>query len=260
VNLQLSGKRAVVTGASRGIGLAIARALAAEGTDLALVARDRTRLAGPAAELADTADGSGRRVVAIACDTGDDRAVEEMARTVEAELGGADILINCAAPGGAMGEDEFGEHLNVKAKGYLRCARALAPGMAQRGWGRIINISGLNARSTGSVVGSVRNAAVAAITKNLADEYGAQGVNVTVVHPGLTRTESTVEWLTEMSETDGVTLEEAEASVTGGTTIGRIVTPEEVAAVVVFLASPLSVAITGDAIAAGGGVRGSIYY
>ncbi len=87
------------------------------------------------------------------------------------------------------------EQLNVKLKGYLRCARAFAPGMVAGGWGRIINISGMAARQTGSVVGSVRNVAVSAMTKNLADEYGPAGVNVTVVHPGMTVTERTPDTL-----------------------------------------------------------------
>jgi NAD(P)-dependent dehydrogenase (short-subunit alcohol dehydrogenase family) len=106
----------------------------------------------------------------------------------------------------------------------------------------------------------VRNAAVAAMTKNLADELGPSGINVTVVHPGMTRTERTPQTLAAMAAARGVSVTDAEAVLTAGIAIGRLVTAEEVAAVVTFLASPLSVAITGDAIAAGGGARGPIYY
>ena len=81
--------------------------------------------------------------------------------------------------------------MNVKVLGYLRCAQAVAPGMIAAGWGRIISVSGLAALSTGSVIGSIRNVAVSAMTKNLADELGPSGVNVNAVHPGLTRTEAT---------------------------------------------------------------------
>src|SRR3954469_15079316 len=77
--------------------------------------------------------------------------------------------------------------------GYLRCAREVAPFMVAQGWGRIVNISGLAARSSGSTIGSIRNVSVAAMTKNLADELGPQGINVTVVHPGATRIERTSE-------------------------------------------------------------------
>lgn len=199
MDLALSGRRAVVTGGTRGIGKAIARALAAEGCDVGLVARHEVALEATAAELAGE---SGRRVVAL----------------------------------------------------------RFAPGMAERGWGRIINVSGLAARQAGTIVGSVRNVAVAAMTKNLADELGASGINVTVVHPGMTRTERTPQTLTAMADSRGVSVAEVEAALTAPVAIGRLVTAEEVAAVVTFLASPLSVAITGDAIAAGGGVRGAIYY
>ena len=114
--------------------------------------------------------------------------------------------------------------------------------MGAQGWGRIVNVSGLAARQTGSVVGSVRNVAVAAMTKNLADELGPTGINVTVVHPGLT--------LTEREPPPGVPIP----------SIGRHVTAAEVADVIVFLCSPRSVAVNGDAIAVGGGARGSIHY
>jgi NAD(P)-dependent dehydrogenase (short-subunit alcohol dehydrogenase family) len=261
VDLHLTGKRAVVTGGSRGIGLAVARALVAEGADVALIARDSERLERAAADLR-AAGSPAAKVLPVICDTGSDAAVAAMAETVTAELGPPGILVNCAAKvnTGPMRDEDFDEQLNVKVKGYLRCVRAFAPGMAERGWGRIINVSGLAARQTGSVVGSVRNVAVAAMTKNLADEYGPHGVNVTVVHPGLTRTERTPETLAAMAAARDSSPEEVEAAIAGGISIGRMVSAEEVASVIVFLASPRSVAITGDPIAAGGGARGPIFY
>ncbi len=259
MDLQLTGRRALVTGGSRGIGLAVARTLAAEGADVALVARDPERLRQAAAELAES---SGRRFVALAADTGSDDEVSAMAHTAETELGGVDILVNSAArPNtGPMRDEDFEQEINVKVMGYLRCARAFAPAMADRGWGRIINISGLAARQTGSVVGSVRNVAVVAMTKNLADEYGPRGVNVTVVHPGMTRTERLPETLARMGTATGRSPEEMERAIAAAVSIGRIVSAAEVADVVAFLASPRSVAINGDAIVAGGGARGAIYY
>jgi NAD(P)-dependent dehydrogenase (short-subunit alcohol dehydrogenase family) len=260
MDLELTGRRALVTGASRGIGLAVARALAAEGADLALVARHAGAIAAAADEVASR---SGRRAIGIAADTGDDGSVNAMVQSARAQLGGIDILVNCAATpntGAPMRDEDLDRELNVKLKGYLRCARAFAPEMAERGWGRIINISGLAARQTGSVVGSVRNVAVAAMTKNLADEYGALGINVTVVHPGMTRTERTPETLAALGRARDTTPERVEQALAAGVAIGRLVTAEEVAAVVAFLASPRSVALNGDAIVASGGARGSIYY
>jgi NAD(P)-dependent dehydrogenase (short-subunit alcohol dehydrogenase family) len=260
VDLELSGRRAVVTGGSRGIGLAVARSLTAEGVDVALVARGEEALRAAADELAAA---SGRRVIAAPADTGDDASVASMAARVTEELGGVDILVNAAATpatGAPFGDDDLEREINVKVRGYLRCARAFAPEMAERGWGRIVNISGLAARQTGSIVGSVRNVAVVAMTKNLADELGSQGINVTVVHPGMTRTERTPEAMQAMAAARGTSVEELEKRLESAVAIGRLVTADEVAAVVTFLASPKSVALNGDAVVAGGGSRGSIHY
>lgn len=260
MDLELVGKRAVVTGGGSGIGLASARALAAEGVDLALVGRDAGKLDRAAADVAGE---TGREVIGVAADTGDDGAVAAMAARVLDELGGVDILVNAAATpntGGPFTEDDLEREVNVKVRGYLRCARAFAPGMVERGWGRIVNISGLAARSTGSLVGTVRNVTVAAMTKNLADELGPQGVNVVVVHPATTRTERTPDTFAAMAAARGTTAEEVEARLAAGTSIGRIVTAAEVASVVTFLASPRSVALNGDPVVASGGARGPIYY
>jgi NAD(P)-dependent dehydrogenase (short-subunit alcohol dehydrogenase family) len=247
MDLGLTGKRAVVTGGSRGIGRAIARALAAEGADVALVARGAEAVEGAAADLARE---TGRNVIGVPADTGDDASVTAAVAAVVERLGGVDILVNAAATpntGKPLQEDALEAEINVKVRGYLRMARAVAPLMVEGGWGRIINISGIAARQTGSVVGSVRNVAVAAMTKNLADELGPQGVNVTVVHPGMTRTERAID-------------PELERKIAAGVSIGRIVDAEEVADVVAFLASPRSVALNGDPVVASGGARGPIYY
>jgi NAD(P)-dependent dehydrogenase (short-subunit alcohol dehydrogenase family) len=132
--------------------------------------------------------------------------------------------------------------------------------MSAQGWGRIINISGLNARIGSSIIGAIRNVGVAALTKTLADELGGSGINVTVVHPGLTRTEKTAGVVAARAAATGQSEEEVERAMAANVAIGRIVDADEVAYVVAFLASPRSVAITGDAIACGGGWKGAIYY
>lgn len=265
MDLQLSGKRAIVTGGSTGIGKAVARALAAEGCDVVVAARTAGTLEATAEELASA---TGRRVVPITVDTGDDASVRALVAGAVEALGGVDILVNSAAkPLGQAAPPKlaevtgelFWDDMNVKVLGYLRCAQAVAPGMIAQGWGRIINISGLGARSTGAVIGSMRNVAVAAMTKNLADELGPHGINVTVVHPGLTRTEATPGVVARLAEARGITAEEAERSLVRNS-ISRLIDADEVADVVAFLASPRSVSITGDAIACGGGVPGVIHY
>jgi NAD(P)-dependent dehydrogenase (short-subunit alcohol dehydrogenase family) len=267
MDLQLNGKRALVTGGSRGIGKAIARALASEGVDVALLARDPQRLTAAAAELSAA---SGRRVIGVSADTGDDAAVKRAVAEAETALGGGiDILVNAAAepagyaPPPLLAEITgafFHEQLDIKVLGYLRTAQAVAPGLKARGWGRIINISGLAARLTGNTVGSIRNVGVAALTKNLADELGPHGINVTVVHPGVTVTERTPDLLAHHAQRRGVDTSVVQSEFDAGNSTGRVVTAEEVADVVVFLASPRSRSINGEAIAVGGGFPRAIHY
>ncbi|HEV1991513.1 MAG TPA: SDR family oxidoreductase [Candidatus Dormibacteraeota bacterium] len=266
MDLELAGKTAIVTGGSRGIGKAIARELAREGVRVAIVARDAASLEAAAADIkAETRS----EVVPITADTGSDTAVRAMvARAVEA-LGGIDILVNAAAqPGGQAPPPKLAEiddsiawpDLNVKVLGYLRCIREVAPHMAAKGGGRIVNISGLAARSTGSTIGSMRNVAVAALTKNVADELAAQHITAVVVHPATTRTERTPAVIEAMAKRRGVTGQEVEAQMNSSNLLGRLVDAQEVAWVVAFLCSPKAVAINGDAIVVGGGIRGAIHY
>ncbi len=266
MDLELEGKAAIVTGGSRGIGKAIARQLALEGVDVAIAARGAEALEATARELSSD---SGRRVVAVQADTGDDRSVRDMVAEAASALGRVDILVNNAASPGGQGpvpglseitNDLFLEDMNVKVMGYLRCAREVAPIMQRQGWGRIINISGLATRSSGSTIGSMRNVAVAAMTKNLADELGPHGINVTVVHPGLTRTEKTPGVIAARAGASGVTPEEVERSMAEANSVRRIIDARDIAYVVAFLASPKAVAINGDAIAAGGGGGRAIHY
>lgn len=250
--LALEGKRSIVTGGSRGIGKVIARQLALDGADVVISARGKEQLEASAKELAQQ---TGRRIVPIVADTGDESAVNALiAQAIEA-LGRIDILVNNAAlPGGIspatqldqIVDEQVLEDINIKVVGYLRTVRALAPHLVKQGWGRIINIGGLAIHRTGRPVATLRNVGVAAITKNLADELGPKGINVTAVHPGATRTE----------RTDPATEKEFAAF----SSIGRIVDAKEVAYVVAFLASERSVSINGSAIPVGGGTPGSIYY
>lgn len=266
MDLMLNGKRALVTGGSKGIGRAIARQLALEGVDLVIAARSAGELDVAARELAQE---TGRKIVGLTVDTSDDASVKTLIAGTVAALGGLDILVNAAAkPGGQARPPKLAEitdalffdDVNVKVMGYLRMAREAAPHMEAAGWGRIINVSGLAARQTGSTIGSIRNVAVAALTKNLADELGPKGINVTVVHPGTTRTEKTPSVVAARAAATGMSAEEIERRMAANVTIGRLVDSAEIADIVAFLASPRSVAINGDAIACGGGALGAIHY
>ena len=265
MDLQLTGKTAIITGGSRGIGKAVGREFGLEGMDVALVARGQEALEETARELAEE---TGANFITIVADTGDPESVKAMVKEAAERLGRIDILVNSAARvGGAytpklaeITEEDFFSDMNVKVMGYLRCAQAVAPYMIDQGWGRIINLSGMAARQAGYAVGSIRNVSVSALTKNLADELGPQGINVTTVHPGMTFTERIPAMLEERAKTQGISVEEAEKQMAEGNTIHHLVDAREIAYVIAFLASPKSISINGDAIATGGGVPRAIHY
>jgi NAD(P)-dependent dehydrogenase (short-subunit alcohol dehydrogenase family) len=266
MDLDIKGKVAIVTGGSRGIGLAVGRALAAEGANVALVARSKATLDPAVAEVAAVGGGQAKGFV---CDTTDDKAVKAMVAEVVAAFGRVDILVNCAAkPSGqarppTLGEittEEFWDHMNTKVMGYLRTAREVTPYMIKQGGGRIINVSGLGAKHVGTTIGSIRNVGVAALTKNLADELAPHGIQAVCLHPGLVRTEATPGVIAAQAKAQGVSEAEIEKRMAGRNLLKKIVTAEEIASVVTFLASPKSIAINGDSIAAGGGTPGSIFY
>jgi NAD(P)-dependent dehydrogenase (short-subunit alcohol dehydrogenase family) len=248
MDLELTGKKAIITGGSVGIGKATARVLANEGVDIVICARRQDVLEQAASELASE---TGRNIIPIVADTTSTESVEAMvARAVE-ELGGVDILVNnAAAPGGfvtgPLAESEDSDLLfdmNTKVVGYFRCAKAVAPHMINQGWGRIINIGGLAARNGGTFSG-LRNAALAHLTKTLSLQLGPQGINVNLVHPGGTRTERTTEEAANAPQSND---------------IRKLVDATEVGYVVTFLASPKSTAVAGETIAAGGGAGTSVY-
>ena len=266
MDLELNDKTALVTGGGRGIGKAIARELALEGVDVVIAARTRSELETTAEELSNE---TGRNLLPIPADTGNSNDVRRVVAQVVEEFDRLDILVNCAAqPAGGKPalslaettETHFWADMNVKVMGYLRCAQEVAPHMRRQGWGRIINISGLAARRSGSIIGSMRNVSLVAMTKNLADELGPDGINVSVVHPGLTRTERTPGMLADQARTKGISIQEAEEQMAQGNSVHQIIDARDVAHVVAFLASPKSIAINGDVIAAGGGVDRAIYY
>ena len=267
MDLRLKGKRALVTGGSKGIGKAVARALLLEGVDVALLARHEQTLLDAVSELAMQTGGD---VIAVVADTTDDDQVRHAVATAAKQLGGAiDILVNAAAePAGYAAPPKleeiagaaFHREMDTKVMGYVRCAREVVPGMRAAGWGRIVNVSGLAARQSGSALGSMRNIAVAALSKNMADELGPAGIQVTVVHPGLTRTERTAALIAQKSAASGRDAKDIEREMAEGNSIRHLVDATEVADVIAFLCSPRSRAINGDAIAVGGGALRAIFY
>ena len=189
MDLQLTDKKAIVTGASRGIGRAIARQLAIEGCDVAICARTEGPLKEAAAALAHE---SGRKVVPIVCDTLNADSIKNFVTTAARELGGIHIVINNAARvGGTPGTVETVSDADVlrdfeeKVVGYLRTVQMAIPYLKQAGWGRVINISGGAGRAPGTgVSGGIRNIGTVNLTKSMANTLGPFGINVNATTPG----------------------------------------------------------------------------
>jgi NAD(P)-dependent dehydrogenase (short-subunit alcohol dehydrogenase family) len=265
VDLQLTGKKAIVTGASRGIGRAIARQLALEGCDVAICARTEERLKHAAAELAKE---SGRKVVPIACDTLNAEAIKRFIDTAARELGGIHIVINNAARvGGTPGTVENVSDADVlrdfeeKVVGYLRTVQAAVPYLKQAGWGRVINISGGAGRAPGTAVsGGIRNIATVNLTKSMANALGPYGINVNAIYPGQTITEATLERYTEQAKREGTTVEALHKTADERTLLKHVVTATDIGYVVAMLCSPLTIGVHGEAIAVDGGNRTDMHY
>ena len=180
----LQGKNAVVTGGSRGIGKAIARELAREGVDVAIASRTLEPLEATAQEIAVE---TGQRVIPLVVDVTQREQVDRVMAEAAEKLGGLHILVNSGSyPGGSptatgpietVSEDDLLYDFDVKYVGALRCARAAIPFLKEHGWGRIINISGANARNAGNLSGGARNVALVHLTKTLSTQLGQYGIH-----------------------------------------------------------------------------------
>lgn len=242
--LQLNGKRALVTGGSRGIGAAIVMALAENGADVAFTYQ---RSAAKAQALAASVEALGRRAIAIQADSADPDAITRSVDEAVGALGGLDILVNSAAVGlnGPIAELEVQQYqtmMDVNARAPVLFAKAVIPHLPAGG--RIVSIgSGLGERVPfpGVTAYAMSKAALIAFTRGLSRELGPQGITVNLVQPGSTDTEA--------NPADGPAADFQR----GMTSLGRFGEPREVANAVVFLASPAASVITGAVLTADGG-------
>ncbi|WP_055522518.1 SDR family NAD(P)-dependent oxidoreductase [Streptomyces graminilatus] len=263
MDLELTGRVAIVTGGSLGIGKAVARELAREGADVVITARRLPALEATAKEIAAE---TGRRVVPISSDTNDTQSVRDMVRAAAEELGRVDILVNGAAAPSGLVRNSVEEadpelllaDINTKVVGYFRCAQAVTPYMKENGYGRIINIGGLTGRSSHALSG-MRNLAVVHMTKALSDQLGPYGITVNTVHPGVVETEHIHELYEKEAAKRGITAAEVEADFAARTPIRRVLEAQEVAQSICFLSSPRAAAITGESLGIDGGLTRGIF-
>ncbi|BAU92313.1 short-chain dehydrogenase/reductase SDR [Methylorubrum populi] len=243
---ELAGKRALVTGASRGIGAAIALALAERGADVAITYE---RSAERAAEVVRAIEGQGRRGLAIQADSADAEAVKRSVAAASAELGGLDILVNNAgiARGGPVAEMALADIdalLAVNVRSVVLASQAAIPHLGEGG--RIISIGsclGERVPFPGVTVYSMTKSALLSFTRGLARELGPQGITVNLVQPGSTDT--------DMNPSDGEQSDLQRAM----TALGHYGRPEDIAAAVAFLASPSARQITGTTLTVDGGAN-----
>ena len=257
--MRLEGRRAVVTGGSRGIGAAIARELSSEGCAVLVCARGAEAVEEFAEQLRD----AGGRAWAAACDVAEEAAVRALATTAVETLGGVDILINNAgiapsAPLKAQTLEDWERVFAINMTGTFLCTREFLPGMRAAGWGRVVNVA-----SVAGKVGMPYIAAYAAtkhavlgFTRAVAAEVAADGVTVNAVCPGYVDTAMTNGSVERIVGKTGISADEAYEFMKSVSPQKRLMEPEEIAYLTLSLCDPRARGINGQAIVLdGGGVQ-----
>jgi NAD(P)-dependent dehydrogenase (short-subunit alcohol dehydrogenase family) len=250
-------RTALVTGGSKGIGLAVAHRLAASGHHVALCARDESALTEAAAAVSRSA---GRSVDTVSADLSTAEGAEQAMSKARDVLGAVDILVNVAgaAPPGmidVLTDEQWDTAIDLKLRGYIRLIRGMLPDMVDRGFGRIVNIAGNAGKQPDGwlVTSGVVNAAVIALTKAVGTTVAASGVTVNAVCPGPTETARWAGMQRAYAAMNQVTETQAEAQILAAIPAGRVATTKEIAHAVAFFVSEDAGHITGEALMVDGG-------
>ncbi len=253
----LAGKHALVTGGTRGIGAAVALALAERGAAVTVLGRDLPKLEAVARRLAED---HGVKTCAVRTDVTDAAAVSAAIAQARREIGPIDILINNAgaadsAPFARITAESWNHMLAVNLTGPFLCTQAVLPDMIAAGWGRVVTVA-----STAGLTGYGYVAAycaakhgVVGMTRSLALEVAAKGITVNAVCPGYTETDLLQGAVDTVVAKTGRDAAEAKAAFARSNPQGRLIQPEDVAATVAWLCLPASAALTGQAISVSGG-------
>jgi 3-oxoacyl-[acyl-carrier protein] reductase len=257
MDLAMTGKKAVVTGGSVGIGKAIAWSFAREGVDVAICARRKEQLEETAAEISKA---TGRKIYPIPADLTKPADAENFIRKAHAALGRIDILVNNAgsAPGGViehLSEEEWASALQLKFMGYVRCMKHVLPIMQRQKKGRVVNVIGNDGVKVSywEIAPGAANAAGQNLTLSLASQYGKDNISFVCINPGPVRTERWTGLVKAMARDMNMSYEQADQLAPASIPLGRIAESEEVANLVTFLASDLAFFVNGTMIEIDGG-------
>lgn len=263
MNLNLNGKHVMITGGSKGIGLACAAAFAEEGAHVSLVARDLATLKSAQAHL--LARFPKAEVAVFSADLIDDKAAQDAVERAHARFGELDILVNSAGaakrtPAAELTPLAWRAAFDAKFFTYINVMNPVVQQMAQRGQGVIVNVIGAGGKTASPIhlAGGSANAALMLATAGMAAAFGPQGVRVNAVNPGQTLTERLKEGLDAVCKQEGIDMDEAMRRATQKVPLGRLATPEEVAQTVVFLASEQASYVTGVNINMDGGATATV--
>ena len=250
------GQRAVVTGGGRGIGAAVARALAAEGASVVVAARSRDQVDAVATELRD----AGHAAWAAVCDVTDPADVADLRERANEWMGGVDVLVNNAgiassAPLKAITLDDWNRVFAVNATGTFLCTQAMVPAMVERGWGRVVNVASVAGKVGAPYIAAYATSkhAVVGFTRSVAAEVAAHGVTVNAVCPGYVETDMSVSTVERIVRKTDLSPEEARATLEKVSPQGRLYTAEEVAYQVVCLCDRQAGGVNGQALVLDGG-------
>src|ERR1700745_2495324 len=257
MDLQMNGKTALVTGASAGIGKAIAFALAREGVDVAICARRPEPLQAAASQIARETN---RKIVPIPADLTKPADAEAFVKQAHTALGRIDILVNNAgsAPGGVLDfltEEHWASPLQLKCMGYVRCLKHVLPIMQKQERGRVVNLIGNDGVKVSywEIAPGAANAAGQNLTLSLASQYGKDNISFVAVNPGPVRTERWVGLVKAMARDMKLSFEQADKLAPASIPLGRIAECDEVANLVAYLASDLAFFVNGTMIEIDGG-------